>query len=55
MHTTSTVLWAPIINIVWKWSIHYALLSAMFHPLLSKTNQELYKKHFCYQSSYYKK
>ena len=29
--------------ILWKWCIHYASLSAMFNPLYSKTNQELYK------------
>jgi len=30
-------------------SIHCASLSAMFNPLHSKTNQELYEKHPCNQ------
>ena len=36
-----------------KWSIHYASLSAMFNPLHSSTNQELFEKHLCYQNSHY--
>ena len=38
-----------------KWSIHYALLSAMFNPLHSSTNQELIEKHLCNQNSHYEK
>ena len=38
-----------------KWDIHYASLSAMFNPLHSITNQELFEKHLYKQSSHYKK
>ena len=34
-----------------KWSIHYASLSAMFNPLHSIMNQELFKNNLCNQSS----
>ena len=37
--------------IIWKWSTHYASLSAMFNPLQSGTRLE---KHLCKQSSQYK-
>jgi len=36
--------------IVWK---EDALLPAMFNPLCSSTNQQLFKKNFCNQSSHY--
>jgi len=36
--------------IVWK---EDASLPAMFNPLCSSTNQQLFKKNFCNQSSYY--
>jgi len=39
--------------IVWKQSIHYATLSAMFNLLHSSTNQELFEKHLCNQSNHY--
>ena len=52
MHTTSMVsVVHPIVIIVWKWSIHYASLSAMFNLLPSKMNQELYVKHQCNHQS----
>ena len=35
--------------------INYASLSAMFNPLHSSTNQELFKKHLCNQNSHYEK
>ena len=38
-----------------KCSIHYTSLSAMFNPLHSSTNQELFEKHLCNQSSHYEK
>ena len=38
-----------------KWSIHYASLSAMFNPLHSISNQELFKKYLWYQNSHYDK
>jgi len=38
-----------------KWGIHYTLLLAMFNPLRSSTNQELFEKHFCNESSHYEK
>ena len=38
-----------------KWSIQYVSLSAMFKLLHSKTNQELYEKHLCNESSHYEK
>ena len=42
------VLCTPVIStIIWKWSIHYASLSAILKPLHSKTNQELYENHLC--------
>ena len=34
--------------------IHYTSLSAMLNPSCSSTNQELFEKHFCNQSSHYK-
>jgi len=44
-------LHAPVISIVvWK---EDALLSAMFKPLYSSTNQQLFKNNFCNQSSPY--
>ena len=53
--------WLPIKKkalcpiIVWKWSIHYTSFSAMFYQLQSSTNQELFEKYLCYQSSRYGK
>ena len=41
------------LNYIWEWSIHYGSLSAMFTPLHSSTNQELFEKYVCNQSSYY--
>jgi len=38
------------IIITWK---EDALLTAMFNPLCSSTNQQLFKKNFCNQSSRY--
>ena len=38
-----------------KSSIHCASLSAVFNPLHSSMNQELFKKHLCYQNSHYDK
>ena len=48
-HTASEMApCAPAISIsIWKWSIHYAALSAMFNPLHSILNQELFEKHLC--------
>jgi len=40
--------------IIWKWSTHYASLTAMFNPSHSYTNQELLEKHLCSQSSHCK-
>jgi len=37
---------------IWEWSIHYG---TMFTPLNSSTNQELFKKYVCNQSSHYEK
>ena len=46
-HTTSEMApRAPAISIE-KRSIHYASLSAMFNPLHSILNQELFEKHLC--------
>ena len=46
----------PVVSIfVWKWSIHYASLSAMFNLLHSSMNQELFWKHFYNQSSHCEK
>ena len=36
-----------------EWSIHYCSLSAMFTPLHSRGNQELFNMHVCSQSSHY--
>ena len=36
-----------------KWSIHYTSLLAMFNPLPSIMNQELFEKHLCNQSSHF--
>jgi len=36
---------------IWEWSIRYSSLSAMFTPLHSSTNQELFEKYVCNQSS----
>jgi len=33
------------LNYIWEWSIHYGTLSAVFTPLHSSTNQELFEKH----------
>jgi len=44
---------APVI--VWNWSIHYTSLSAVFNSLHSSTNQELFEKHLCKESSHYEK
>ena len=38
---------------IWEWSIHYGSFSAMFTPLHSSMNQELFEKHICNQSSHY--
>ena len=38
-----------------KWRIHYASVLAMFNPLYSNTNRELFEKHLCNQSSHYEK
>ena len=38
-----------------KRSIHYALLRAMFSPLYTALQIELFKKHLCNQSSHYEK
>ena len=35
-----------------KWNIHYTLLSAMFNPLHSSANQELFEKHYNQNSHY---
>jgi len=43
------------LNYIWEWSIHCSSLSAMFTPLHSSTNQELFKKYVCNLSSYYEK
>jgi len=43
------------LNYTWKWSIYYCSLSAMFYPLHSSTNQELFEKHICNHSSHYEK
>ena len=44
MHSGLKVPHAPVISmIVWKWSIHYASLSATLNLLHSSTNQELFK------------
>jgi len=45
------VLHTPVI--VWHWSIHCPSLSAMFNSLHSSTNQELFEKYLCSQSSHY--
>ena len=44
------VLHVPVKSII-VW-ICYASLSAMFNPLHSSTNQELFKKHLCNQNSH---
>ena len=56
MHTERNSAACPsYINYHLKRSIHYALLSAMFTPLHSSTNQELFKKHLYNQNSHYEK
>jgi len=44
---------APVI--IWNWSIHCPSLSAMFDSLHSSTNQEVFEKHLCNESSHYEK
>ena len=58
MHTASKIEWcrAPQLSLSSeKLSIHYAALLAMFNPLYNITNQELFEKHLCNQSSHYEK
>ena len=43
------------LNYIWEQSIRYRSLFAVFTPLHSSTNQELFKKHVRNQSSHYKK
>ena len=38
---------------IWKQSIHYDSLSAMFNLLHSSMNQDLVEKHLCYYGSHY--
>jgi len=38
------------LNYIWEWSIYYGFLPAMLH---SSTNQELFEKYVCNQSSHY--
>jgi len=52
MHSTS---YSACLNYIWQWSIHYGSLSAMFTPLHSSTNKELFKTCICNQSSQYEK
>ena len=39
----------------YKWNMHHALVSALFSPLHSNTNQKLLENHFFNQSSHYEK
>jgi len=50
MHSAS---YSAHLNYIWEWSIHYVSLSAMFTPLHSSTNQELFEKYVCNQSNHY--
>jgi len=49
------VVMVPHLSYIWEWNIHYDSLSAMFTPLHSSTNRQLFKKYFCKQSSHYEK
>ena len=43
------------LNYIWEWSIDYGSLFAMFTPLHSSANQELFEKYVYNQSSHYEK
>jgi len=45
----------PGLIYIWKWSIHYSSLSAIFTQLYSSMNQKLFKKYVCNQSSHWEK
>jgi len=55
IETTHFASYSVCLNYIWEWSIHYSSFSAMFIPLHSSTNQELFKKYVYNQSSHYEK
>jgi len=54
MHSGSKVLLAPVYQLSSeKWSNQYTSLAAVLNPLYNSTNQQLFEKNLCYQSSHY--